>query len=128
MARNFYVGKFWFETSRLAYGFKAKTSLRCRPEPGGRRARLSNKLPFWIKPGTARNFYFGKFWFETSRFAYGFKPNILLEAIRTRTPPYSNGVVHRTLSHSKERGWVETRPSLRLEVKSRLRDEVQPAG
>ena len=75
-----------------------------------------------------RNFYLGKFWFETSRFAYGLKPNILLEAIRTRTPPYSNGVVHRTLFHSKERGWVETRPSLRLEVKSRLRDEVQAAG
>ena len=76
----------------------------------------------------ARNFYFGKFWFETSRFAYGFKPNILLEAIRTRTPPYSNGVVYRTLFHAKERGWVETRPSLRLELKSRLRDEVQAAG
>ena len=30
----------------------------------------------------ARNFYFGEFWFETRRFAYGFKPNILLEAIR----------------------------------------------
>ena len=43
---------------------------------------MSNKIPFWIKPGMARNFYFGEFWFETGRFAYGFKPNILLEAIR----------------------------------------------
>ena len=51
-------------------------------------------------------------------------PKLLLDAIQTRTPPYSNGVAHRTLFHSKERGWLQTRPSLRLDVKSRLPDEV----
>ena len=39
---------------------------------------MGDEVPFLLRPGMARKFYVGEFWFETGRFAYALKPKASL--------------------------------------------------